>query len=250
MGGSHSSQSFSDTTNVFESAMQQQMSGCDQGVSESNNDIISGSADASISNVNQSITSTNNSKCISQLTANSSDGSNISSQIVQAIKQQQVAFTGFLDDAHSDISTALNQNITQSTIQSAVNKCSASFKTSNSAEILNSGGSKITGGSQTITATDVSSCVLSNSDVSQNAADITNAINQHSVYKSKNPLAFIADAIESTISSAVKTAAIVFVVIVIFIVITVIVFKVMDKKSSSAPKRTVFRGPDSVKATY
>jgi hypothetical protein len=49
--------------------------------------------------------------------------------------------------------------------------------------------------------------------------DVTNTVNQHSTYDSNNPFAFITDAIEAAIKTAMVIAAVVFIAIVILVLV-------------------------------
>jgi hypothetical protein len=62
-------------------------------------------------------------------------------------------------------------------------------------------------------------CLMSGGQTTDVVNKSTNTVNQHSTYISKNPLAFITDAIEAALKSAMMIAAVVFIAIVILVLV-------------------------------
>ena len=70
-------------------------------------------------------------------------------------------------------------------------------------------------------------CIQSTDQTLQTTNDISNNVNQYSDYESKNPFAFITDAIEAILKNLMIVAVVVFVSVIIMVVVFEIV---KDKK--------------------
>jgi uncharacterized membrane protein len=76
-------------------------------------------------------------------------------------------------------------------------------------------------------------------------SNITNAVNQHSTYDSKNALSFISDSIEAMLHSFLGVAAVIFIVIICFVALFVFLHHHSKKKRQQhSCKRSSQRASD------
>jgi hypothetical protein len=231
MGGHQSTQKVAEVVNIVGTAVQKITQNCVTYENAGNTVNIDGMGNI-VDQVNQSMTIKVDSSCMGQVTQDASFEDKIKSQISQMLSDQEVALTQWMDnskdDSEADIAESISTNVTSTTVQSCVNDI-------NSKNILNITGSgnvvaKIV---QDSTSDMISKCLLGQGQTSTAVNNITNAINQHSKYTSKNPLAFITDAIQAMTKSTLILIAVIFIVLVCFVSLFLLLRR-KNKKPSAA----------------
>lgn len=236
LDGHKSTQKISQTTEIVANAVQQTTQQSVNYVNGNNLINLSGSGNI-VSDVTQTMSISVDSKTLAQVTQSATFQNTLTDTITQQIKNESIALTQWLDnskeDNESQIYQSINTNVTSQTVQFCVNNI-------NSQNILNVSGSgnvlaKVL---QNSTVDMISQCLMGQDQSSKAINDITNTINQTSSSVSKNPFAFITDAIESVMKSAMAIAAIIFIVIVCFVGVLVYL-----QSRESKPKPEVFAPP-------
>ena len=216
MGGGHSSMmSVSDTTSVVATAVQLVTQGCVSHANGSNVLFVSGDSGDSI-NTNQSISMQINSTCVAGVTQSSSFQNKLQAQISQQLKDKEVALTQFLDNSHDSTWATINQSVQTNVSSTTVQTCLDSINAQNAINVSGTDNTTVNA-VQSQSAKIVSSCLLKQGQASKAINDITSSVNQHSTYDSENPLAFIGDAVDSALKSAMMMIAAVFIVLICFV---------------------------------
>jgi hypothetical protein len=169
-----------------------------------------------LSGVGQTVSISVSSKC-GVMTQQASDfKSALSANLAQSLRSQQIALTGWLDSSRNDQSTSLQQSVTTNITQANVQNC---LNTMNGYNILNvtGSGNVIKDVAQNASLNLVSECMLQNGQASKVVSDITDTVNQSAVLESKNPLAFIADAMAAAFSSIVYGVIAVIICVIMFV---------------------------------
>jgi hypothetical protein len=240
MGGHESKQSASATTNIIASAVQSVSQSCTSYQNGDNKVVIDGNGNV-VGNVTQTMAVVIDSTCAAQVTQDASFQNKISDSVAQALKDQEVALTEWMDNSKDDSETHVHENITTSVTSATVQKCLNSINDENI--VIVTGERNVVGHIiQTETATLLSRCLLGDGQVSDTVNDVTNTINQHSEYTSENPLAFITDAIEAILKSFMMVAAIIFIVIICFVSIFAI-SRHGQKKTAPPPSPAFYGAP-------
>jgi RNA-binding protein YhbY len=158
------------------------------------------------------------SNCVAQIGQNGTFKEKLNNSIAQELKDQEIALTQWLDssedDQFTDIANKVTQNITFEDVQNCINTLQGT-----QLFIVRGNNDVIVDNLQEQTMTLASKCKMGGGQTFDVVNDVTNTVNQHSTYTSKNPFAFITDAIEATIKSAMAIAAVVFIAIVILVLV-------------------------------
>jgi len=215
MGGHQSKQSVSDSVSAVGSAVQSVTQSCINYVNAENVIAIDGSGNV-VGGVTQSLAISVDSKCSGEVTQDASFENNLANSVAQELHDQEVSMTQWLDNSGDTSSDAIKQSVSTNVTATTVQTCLNSI---NSQNILNVSGSGniVKGVVQSGTVNLLSQCMLGQGQTSSTVNDITNTVNQHSVYDSENPLAFITDSIEAVMKTAVGAIAVVFILLICFV---------------------------------
>jgi hypothetical protein len=217
MGGHQSKQSISASTKVVGSVVQTVSQDCITYVNSANEIVIRGNGNV-IGTVDQSVSIKVSTTCGVFNDQDSTFTSKLNDSMTQVLSDQQIALTQWLDNSKDDTENSISQTIKTNVKQATVQTCLNNVNGHNVFAI--SGDDNVVGKATQASALDViSSCMLNQGQQSSTVNDISNTINQHSTYTSQNPLAFLTDALEAIMKSAMTLLAVVFIVIVCFIVI-------------------------------
>jgi hypothetical protein len=233
MGGHVSKQAVAVSSKVVTNAAMKATQNC-LSLMEGNQVISIDGSNIIFSGNTQKLSLSVNSQCVSQMSQNGEFENKITDTITQELKDQEIAATQWLDPSADIQSTDIVQNVTTNITFDHVQNCINSLQ---GTQIIVVRGSNdvVANNIQEETMNLASTCMMSGSQAVDVINDLTNTVNQHSTYVSKNPFAFITDAIEAAIKSAMALAAVVFIAIVIL----VLVFEIGTKghhKSADAPK--------------
>ena len=212
MGGHTSKQSVTESTNVVSSVTQQVTQNCVTAVNSSNVIVITGNGNI-VSGVDQELSVSVNSQCVSTVTQAAAFKDNVKTAAVQVTNTETISGLGWLDCGEDDSATTITNNVSSTTTSTTVQNCLNSVQGKNLINIT---------GNQNVLQNDLqkntiqmfSKCVLGNAQQASTVNDITNTANQQSTYTAKNPFAFIPDAIEATVKSVAMMIAIVFIILI------------------------------------
>jgi len=217
MGGHQSKQSVNISTSVVSNIVQKSTLSCLTYMNGTNIIDVVGN-DNVVIDTTQQVSITVNSDCISDATQQASLQANLTTNITQAIKDQEVALTQWMDHSSDDNEAALTQSVTSNVTLTTAVTCLNSLNGSNAVYVA--GNSNVVKKSlQTSTSNLISQCLLSQGQVTNTIADITDTLNQHNDYTSENPFAFITDAIEAIAKSAMMLIAVIFILLICFVVV-------------------------------
>ena len=217
MGGHQSKQSISASTKVVGSVVQTVSQDCITYVNSANEIVIRGNGNV-VGTVDQSVSIKVSSDCGISTMQDADFENKLKTSMSQVLSDQEIALTQWLDNSKDDTENSLSQTIKTKVTQATVQTCLNNVNGHNVFAI--SGDDNVVGKATQASALDViSSCMLNQGQQSSTVNDISNTINQHSTYTSQNPLAFLTDALEAIMKSAMTLLAVVFIVIVCFIVI-------------------------------
>lgn len=217
MGGHHSKQTVSVTTNVVTNASLNVAQNCLTFMDGTQVISIYGSGIIFKGNIQRSTLSVD-SKCVSQMSQQGEFENKLTDSITQEMKDQEIALTQWLDPSGDDQLTDIVQNVTTNVTFNDVQNCIDSLQ-GTQLFIVRGNNDVIVDNIQDQTMTLASTCMMGGAQTVDVVNDVSNTVNQHSTYTSKNPFAFITDAIEATIKSAMAIAAVVFIAIVILVLV-------------------------------
>jgi hypothetical protein len=229
MGGHSSKQTVDVSTSVTANIMQTTAQNCINVAYGGNTITINGNYNV-VSGVDQTVSISINSACSTFAAQNSTFDADLENALSQILSDQEVALTEWMDNSQDDQNTDVKQNVTTNFTQSTVQNCVNNLDGYNILSVTGSG-NVVQDITQTATLNVISQCILKGQQTSDVVSSITNTVNQHSVYTSENPLAFIADAVASVLKSAMAIAAVLFIVILCF----VFVFMVAGRRKRSPP---------------
>ena len=205
MGGHQSRQSVSMTADVLASAVQSVSQKCISRVAGGDEVSVAGSGNV-VSGVAQSMSISVDSQCAAQVTQAASFQSSLAATVAQSLKDQQVAMTQWLDGSGDDSSTAIAQTVQTNVTADTAQTCLNDINSQNIVSVVGDG-NVVSDVAQQDTVSLISRCMLGQGQTSKAVAAVTDTVNQHSTYTSKNPLAFIADAFEALARSALLGVA-------------------------------------------
>lgn len=238
MGGHSSSMSANMATNVVSTGIYSVSQSCLVDANSSQQIIIQGNGNI-INNTTQIMDIQINAKCYSDVKNNSTLQSTVDNTIAQALKDQEVATTQWLDSSGDNVSTSISTNITDSITISNTQNCVENL--AGSQLLMIQGNSNVASNTlQKNVMTGLLSCVQNDANTSSFIQDTTNTINQHSDYQSENPFAFITDAIQAMFKSALVLAAVVFIIIVAMVFLFMVFHR---RKPAAGPQIIVWPGP-------
>ena len=180
------------------------------------------------------------SKCVSQMGQQGEFENKLTDSITQTLKDQEIAMTQWMDPSGDNQTTDIVQNVTTNITFNDVQNCIDSLQ-GTQLFIVRGNNDVIVDNMQEQTMNLASTCMMSGGQTVDVVNDVTNTVNQHSTYTSKNPFAFITDAIEAAVMSAAAIAAVVFIAIVIL----VLVFEIGSKGHQNAAVPEVLVPPSS-----
>lgn len=226
MGGSHSTISTSDVTNITNSVVQDQATHCAQDSSAINNQsqqnvVISGRGSKVVG------TQTNNlnisASCAAQLASNNLITNKLQNAIVAAASTAQQQLTGWLSDQSSNSTSSIVQNFTNNISQKSVQSCLANSNAVNNMSLSNvqvlAGGVDVL--SQDNQITKISKCILNSSSSNTGVVGVVNSINQHAANSEESVFAPFVDMVHDISNSLdvsmLGTLGILFVILMIII---------------------------------
>lgn len=173
-------------------------------------------------------------ECASDVNQDGKFKDTISNKIAQSLKDQEVALTQGLDNSKDIQNTKLLNKVRTNLTFNDVQNCNAKL---DGTQIFNVAGNNdiVENNAQEQTLDLFANCMKQSGQTADVIHDITNTINQHSTYTSKNPFAFITDAIKEALKSAMIIAAVVFIAIIAF----VFIYEVSGKKDKSSDDTTM-----------
>lgn len=217
MGGHNSKQTVKTTNNLVTQAMLTATQDCVQYTDGNQVLGVYGSGNIVTGNV-QKLQLSIDSKCISAIKQKGDFKNKLENALSQTLKDQEQALTEWMDSSgdtqENDITNNIVNTITFNDLQECLSKVNGSQLI-----IVKGSGNVVAKNVQEQTQAIVSECVMGGGQAAEVANDVTNTVNQHSTYQSKNPFAFITDAIQAALKSAMVIAAIVFVAIVVLVIV-------------------------------
>lgn len=214
MGGHHTKQTVGVSTNVAASIVQNTAQSCISVAYGGNTFNINGNYN-DISGVAQTVSISVSPTCAVFASQNSTFDTSLSAAITQALSDQEVALTQWLDNSRDDQAASIAQNVTANFTQTAVQNCVNNLNGYNIFDVTGDG-NVVRDVTQTATLSLVSQCILQGGQTSDVVTNITNTVNQQSAYTSSNPFSFITDALEALSKSILLFLAAMFVLIVCF----------------------------------
>jgi hypothetical protein len=208
------------TTNIVGSVVQNVAQSCITYLNSDNVIAINGNGNF-VGGITQTMSISVDSTCSANIQQNAAFENNLQNSIAQVLKDQEIALTQWMDNSKDESDASINQTISTSVTANTVQTCLNSI---NSHNILNVSGNNnvVKGIVQSSTVNLISQCLLGQGQQSSTVNDVTNTVNQHSEYTSKNPLAFITDAIEAMMKSAMVVIAVIFIVLICFVALFMI----------------------------
>jgi hypothetical protein len=217
MGGHHSKQSLKKSSDIVTKSVLNQSQGC-IAVSDGKNVLnVFGNANV-VENVDQGMSFTIKQDCKSVLASDDKFQSQLSTQIAQSLKDQDIALTSWLTPGTSDQSQALSDSVRKNISTDLVQNCLTQLSGTNVVNVQGSANvvqNVVQKQSQGV----VASCMQGNQQSLSTMTDMTDIVNQNEAHSSKNPLAFITDAIGAAVSDVAVAVGIAFVAIVLIVVL-------------------------------
>ena len=237
MGGHHSKQTLSMSSSIVTNAVLNQSQDC-IAVSDGKNVLnVFGNANV-VTNVDQEMTFTIKQDCKSTLAANDDFQGQLSNQIAQSLQDQDIALTSWLTPGTSTQSSAIANSVKTNIDTNLVQNCLTQMSGTNVVNVQGSANvvqNVVQKQSQSIMA----SCMQGNQQSLSTMTDITDITNQNLAHTSKNPLAFIPDAIQK----AVEDVAIALGIAVVAIVLIVVLGKLISHRSRRRRAEVLFAPP-------
>lgn len=231
MGGHSSKQTVSASTTVAANIVQATAQSC-IGTSQGSNSVNVGGVGNTVDGVTQSVSLSVNMGCSTFSGQDSTFNNDLQNSLSQVLNDQGVALTQWMDGSRSDQASSIRQdvttNFTQENVQNIVQKL-------NGYNVLNvqGVGNTVKDVAQTAALSVIATGLQQNGQTNAVVNSITNTVNQHGQYKSANPLAFITDAIQSSIRT-VGIAIIAVIVILICFVLLVVALRRSRKPAATA----------------
>jgi hypothetical protein len=243
MGGHQSTQSVSVSTDLVTNAALNVTQNCLTFMDGTQVISVFGSGNVVEGNI-QRMSLSVDSKCLSEMSQQGQFENKIADSVAQSLKDQEIAFSQWMDGSKDDQSSAIAENVTTNITFNDVQNCVASLQ-GTQLVIVSGSNNVVVDNVQEQTMSLASSCMMRGSQATDVVNDVTNTTNQHSTYESKNPFAFITDAIEATMKSAIAIAAVVFIAIVIIVLVFEIGVKGHHSKKPALPPVMVAPTPAS-----
>lgn len=240
MGGHHSKQTVKVTTNIVTNASLNVAQNCLSFMDGTQVISIYGSGIIFKGNIQRSQLSVNM-KCVSKFAQEGEFKNKLRDSITQELKDQEQALTAWMDPGGDDQETDITENITTNITFNDVQNCLASLN-GTQLFIVRGTDDVVVDNMQDQTMKLAAECLMSGGQTTEVTNDVTNTINQHSTFKAQSPFAFITDAIEAALKSAMAIAAVVFIAIIVLVLVFEIGTK--GKKKKGAPPMIVV--PSSV----
>lgn len=217
MGGHHSSQTMSATTDLVTNASLDIAQGCLSYASGSQTMSIQGSGNVFEGNV-QKANIVVKTDCFDRATQDGKFKLHLTDSISQSLKDQEQGLTEWLDPSGDDQTSSITESVTTNITLENVQNCVTNL---NGSQVFVVPGDHniVIDNMQDQSMTMASHCLMKNGQTTKAVYDVTNIFNQHSDFKEKSPFAFITDAIEALAKSALAIAAVVFIAIVILVLV-------------------------------
>lgn len=215
MGGHQSKQTVSVSTDIVTNAALNVTQNCLAFMDGTQVITIYGSGNIFKGNIQRSSLSVD-SKCVSQMSQHGEFVSKLKDTIAQELKDQELAFSQWMDPSGDDQTTDIVQNVSTNITFDDVQNCVNSLQ-GTQLFIVRGDNNVIVDNLQEQTMALAATCLMGGGQAVDVVNDVTDTVNQHATYESKSPFAFITDAIESTMKSALAVAAVVFIALVILV---------------------------------
>lgn len=217
MGGHQTKQSVEVSTNIVSNVIQNTTLNCF--TSTVGNETIAINGDYNIvDGVRQDITINVKSDCLADVTNKNKFNDKLSTSISQLLKDSEVALTQWADTSKDDTNAKVTNTITQTVTDTTVVTCVNSVKDQSVLSVT--GNNNVVRNIVQNTVTNyIAECLLKQNNNVTMTNDISDIVNQHSTYDSENPFAFITDAIEAVMKSAMVFLAVIFIIIVCLVAI-------------------------------
>ena len=213
MGGHHSKQTSNVTSDLITNAVLGVTQNCLAFMDGKQVISVYGSGNVFEGNIQRSQLSVNT-KCVDKINQSGEFKNKLKNSISQKLKDEELALTEWLDPSGDSQGSDITQNITTNISFKNAQKCLTGLDGSQ-LFVVHGTNNIVVDNMQDQTLDLTNECIMDGSQAAETSNSVTNTVNQHSVYESKSPLAFITDAIAASIKSVIAIIAIVFVVIVI-----------------------------------
>jgi len=218
MGGYHSKQKVTDTTDVVSNAVLDVVQTCTTYMAGDQEINITGDGNDVSDNV-QSATMTINAACVDKIGQYGTFNAHMSDSVTQQLASKGVAMTGWLDPGGSTQSTSIKQNVTDNVSFSDAQASTKKLATKQLI-VVSGSGDVVVNNLQTQSTNLMADSLMSGpGQVATCVNSITDTVNQHATQVESNPLACITDAMDTLFHSALGIAALVFIAVIILAVV-------------------------------
>ncbi|QRY19157.1 BA71V-E248R (k2R) [African swine fever virus] len=217
MGGSTSKNSFKNTTNIISHSIFNQMQSCISMLDGKNYIGVFGDGNI-INHIFQDLNLSLNTSCVQKHVNEENFITNLSNQITQNLKDQEVALTQWMDAGHHDQKTDIEENIKVNLKTTLIQNCVSALSGMN-VLVVKGNGNIVENATQKQSQQIISNCLQGSKQAIDTTTGITNTVNQYSHYTSKNFFEFIADAISAVFKNIMVAAVVIVVIIVGFIAV-------------------------------
>lgn len=227
MGGSSSSTSVQDTSNVLNNYSQNFSANCGSNSDGTNSVVITGTGNV-IQNLvqNSSSSSSQNCRVYNPQTAASAATLSMSAAAVSTTIAQQL--TGFLDDSKSSASTSISSTLANTINQNTVFNCAISSNSTNLV-VVDGSGNDLNNVTQNSTSSAISNCVMQGGQSSSIVANVAQAGSSSASDTVQSVLQPFVTMLQSLMADMI-VAAIAF---IIFIVLIAIVYKMLNPNTKN-----------------
>lgn len=237
MGGHHSRQSVSETTNTITNATYKSTQNCITVAIGSNTFSIYGNNNF-VQNVDQSTSLSVDTACSQSILQDSNFSNSIANSVAQALKTQEQALESWATPGTSTSSAHVTNNIKTNITSDIVQNCLTQLSGQNVFSIIGSG--NVTQGVlQSATLSKFGDCLSSGNTVTSASSRTTNSINQKMQDIQKSPFAFITDAIQAAVAEVAVIAG----VVVLAIVLVVVIAKLLMRRKKAPPTAAPLPAP-------
>ncbi len=215
------------SSTIIGSVTQTNYADCETYASGGNEVKIDGDNDV-ISGIDQTITLNVDMACVTQDPLNYAFSSRVQNSALQQLADSQVAMTQWMDNSKDSVSTNISADLELSVLQENSQNCMNSINANNTINVTGDN-DVVKNITQEYSLDTITSCHMKDGVAFKASNSMTNTINQHLVYTSVNPFAFITDAIVAIADSVALLVAFCFIIFLCFIAL----FAILRHRSKS-----------------
>ena len=227
------------SSTIIGSVTQTNYSDCETYTSNGNTLNINGNNDV-IQGVDQKITLSVDTACVTQDPLNYSFSSRVQNSAIQQLADEQIALTQWLDNSKDTITTSLSTDLELGVTQTNSQNCMDSINANNTINVTGDY-DVVKNVTQTYSLDTVTGCHMKDGVAFKASNSMTNTLNQHLLYTSVNPFAFITDAITAITHSIALLVAFCFIVFICFVAL----FAVLRHRSRRRRAAAAEAGPSA-----